>query len=306
MKLIKPTAELWEQGHTIKAIWKHIARCTRVCYQSIPKNEGEDDEAFVRRVLFRHEPDNSVANHLAMLEHGTVYLHKVIDTYLDLTEKFYEKYRYNKYSKVVTKNHHFEKGGEVFDVYITTNLRVIIENNWQNDLYYLCKPTEYHEHRYTICFTTNLGVSREFNRHRVNSIAEESTRYCNYSKDKFGGKITFVQPAWIDGLKDSYSSELDVIAKTPQDGYMKGVEVYLNALINAQKSYMELIELGWIPQQAREVLPLATKTQLVHTAFGTDWQHFIKLRSDGVSGAPHPNAKVLGDKVKELLKGKTI
>ena len=176
MKLIRPTAELWEQGYTMADIWKHIARCTRVCYQSTPKNENEDDEAFVKRVLFRDDEHwNSVRNHLAMLEHGTIYLtvvHDAADEY-----EVCSFYKMNKYSKMICKEingvmHHF----------ITTNLRVIIENYREHDLQYLCEPTIHHEHRYTICFTTNLGVSREFNRHRVNSIAEESTRFCNYSK----------------------------------------------------------------------------------------------------------------------------
>lgn len=296
MKLIRPNAELWEQGHTIKDIWKHIARCTRVCYQSTPKNEGEDDEAFVRRVLFRHEPDNSIANHLAMLEHGTIYLKQRADEEgIGL-----DKYDYNKYSK-------FDYSG--FYSYVTTNLRVIVENNWLDDLQYLCEPTPHHEHRYTICFTTNLGVSREFNRHRVNSIAEESTRYCNYSKDKFGNEVTFVMPTWYNGplgkvtlgvQPNAYDEENKEWSLTTQEYF------YLNSLFEAEDNYLCLTRMGWTPQQAREVLPLATKTQLVHTAFGRDWQHFIALRSDGVSGAPHPNAKILGDKVKELLNGKPI
>lgn len=302
MKLIKPTAEFWEQGYTIKDIWKHIAKCTRVCYQSTPKNENEDDEDFVRRVIFRNKPDWSEANHLAMLEHGTVYLFVPYNAYNEY--EICSFYKQNKYSIMICKEDH----NNYMNHYITTNLRVLVENDRMGDLEYLCDPTIHHEHRYTICFTTNLGVSREFNRHRVNSIAEESTRYCNYSKDKFGNEITFVVPTWYNGPVGKvtlgirpkvYDEENKEWSLTTQEYF------YLNSLFEAEDNYLCLTRMGWIPQQAREVLPLATKTQLVHTAFGSDWQHFIALRSEGVSGAPHPNAKVLGDMVARLLNGYT-
>lgn len=76
---------------------------------------------------------------------------------------------------------------------------------------------------------------------------------------------------------------------------------WLAANVRAQIHYLNLLKKGWKPQQAREVLPLSLKTQVVHTAFEDDWKDFIALRSDGISGAPHPNIKVLADKVKELI-----
>lgn len=312
MKLIRPNAELWEQGYTMNDIWKHIAKCTRVCYQSTPKKENEDDEDFVRRVIFRNKPDWSEANHLAMLEHGTVYLFVPAEAYNEY--EICSFYKQNKYSIMICK----EKSKNYINHYITTNLRVLVENNRMRDLEYLCDPTIHHEHRYTICFTTNIGVSREFNRHRVNSIAEESTRFCNYNK-KNDGQITSVLPTWLlteENLPYIESHQNDELSSYCQE-YLNGnndinpecwddMDFYLFALKVSEYCYNMLIKKGWIPQQAREVLPLATKTQLIHTAFGSDWQHFIKLRSEGVSGAPHPNAKVLGDMVKKLLNGKTI
>lgn len=309
MELILPKAELWEQGDTLEDMWKHIARCTRVCYQSTPKNDGETDEEFVKRVILRHDPWNSEANHLAMLEHGTVYLHKVVDAYLDFRDKFYEKYKYNKYSKVVTKNHHFEKGGEVFDAYVTTNFRVIIENDWLQDMNYICTPTEHHAHRVTVSFTTNIGVTREYNRHRVNSIAEESTRYCNYHLDKFKNSITFALPSWIDinetEIQACRTAEVesdmyaDMRVNMELSDNWNTIDWYLYALSTSALAYKKLIQLGWKPQQAREVLPLATKTQLIHTAFVDDWKHFFTLRADGVSGPPHPNAKLVAEPLKQ-------
>ena len=293
MELIKPSVEIWEQGTTLEDMWKHIARCTRVCYQSTPKNDGETDEEFVKRVILR--PDSSTGRlnfdkiHGAMLEHGTVYLMALRLSSLTMS------YVQNKYSKVFVKDD---------TAYITTNLRVIYENGFLSDLEHICAPTEFHPKRVTVSFTTNIGVSREFNRHRVNSIAEESTRYCNYNK-RNDGQIKIGLPAWL--LDDEnigyvehhandtlYSYCEDVLDKLPirENGWCD-IDYYLFALTCAEYCYNNLIRKGWKPQQAREVLPLATKTQLIHTAFLTDWYHFLNLRYDGVSGPPHPNAKLV-------------
>lgn len=191
MELITPSVEIWEQGTSspIEDMYAHIAKCTRVCYQSEKKGD-ESEEDFVKRVILRHEPWSSEANHLAMLEHGSVYLKRPIDwgdSDYNIFDTFYE---INPYSRV---NH------DTFNnCYVSTNLRVIIENNRLYDLKYVCVPSDYHFRRITVSFTTNIGVSREFNRHRVNSIAEESTRYCNYNK-RNDGQIKIGLPAWLLG-----------------------------------------------------------------------------------------------------------
>ena len=312
MELIKPSVEIWEQGNTIEDIWKHIARCTRVCYQSTPKNDGETDEEFVKRVILR--PDSSTGElnfdkiHGAMLEHGTIYLE--IYCYNGCEDDNYYKiinYRENKYSIV---NNIFYNGESIAKNFaITTNLRVLYENNWLDDLKYICTPTEHHARRVTVSFTTNIGVTREFNRHRVNSIAEESTRYCNYHLDKFNNSITFALPSWIDINKTEIQAcrtaevESDMYANMRVNMELSDnwntIDWYLYALSTSALAYKNLIRLGWKPQQAREVLPLATKSQLIHTAFVDDWKHFFALRADGVSGAPHPNAKLVAEPLKQ-------
>ena len=301
MELIKPSVEIWEQGNTLEDMWKHIARCTRVCYQSTPKENGETDEDFVKRVILRQDSSTGRLDfdkiHGAMLEHGTVYL----KCYSYKFDKYYNpgtKYANNKYSK--TKYSH-----DYQCWYITTNLRVLYENDWLGDLKYICVPTEHHVKRVTVSFTTNIGVTREFNRHRVNSIAEESTRYCNYNK-RNDGQIKIGLPAWllddehlpyIEGhANDDVVSYATGIINQEEDEILKtwcNMDFYLCALTFSQWCYNMLIKKGWIPQQAREVLPLATKSQLIHTAFVDDWIHFFKLRAFGVSGPPHPNAKLV-------------
>ncbi len=307
MELIRPNAEIWEQGNTLEDMWKHITRCTRVCYQSTPKNNGETDEEFVKRVILR--PDSSTGRldfnkiHGAMLEHGTVYLAVLRyqnSNYTDIREF----YNYNPYSKVNIVEKPIEG---IVTMFITTNLRVIYENNRLDDLRYICAPTEHHVKRVTVSFTTNIGVSREFNRHRVNSIAEESTRYCNYNK-RNDGRVKIGLPAWlldddnIEYIGRHADDDLHSYCTDIADGddiKWCDIDYYLFALICAEYCYNNLIRKGWKPQQAREVLPLATKTQLIHTAFVDDWKHFFALRADGVSGPPHPNAALLAKPLKE-------
>jgi len=294
MKVIIPKVEIWEQPNHILGLWKHIARCTRVCYQSErKKNPDETDEAFVKRVILRAKPAHSEANHLEMLEHGTVYL--TIPCTTEQNAMYINAFVHNKYSRWRRVENDKEDG---YIYHITTNLRVLIENGLLKALQYICIPNEYHYRRVTVCFITNIGVSRELNRHDVNSKAEESTRYCNYSKDSENSGLNIVCPTWLENVGD-------VLSTVPISGFTTDITVgtfetrwdawdyYWFALKSCEFAYNNLIRLGWKPQQAREVLPLATKTQLVHTAFVDDWEHLFRLRGEGISGAPHPNVKPL-------------
>jgi thymidylate synthase (FAD) len=208
------------------------------------------------------------SGHGAMLEHGTVYLYKYVktDVLKDITARHYNKNPYS-HLHIISDNSTGES-----HVYITTNYRVLIEHNWLDDLQYLCEPTEYHEKRITVKFICPISISREFNRHRVNSMAEQSTRYCNYSKDKFDNEITFIKPYWYDDADSYTKNEFD-----------KGLQY-------AEGYYMFLIDKGMKAQEAREILPLCTATELVHTAFVDDWKHFFFLRD---AAPAHPQAREL-------------
>ena len=295
MELITPSVEIWKQNNSLDGIWAHIARCTRVCYQSTPKENGETDEEFVKRVILRTDSSTEELDwnkiHGAMLEHGTVYLNCPNISYSNMLGNKYTKSVYDE------TNHQY---------CITTNLRVLAETGNLKLLNEVVLPT-IHKRRVTVSFTTNIGVTREFNRHRVNSIAEESTRYCNYNK-RNDGQIKIGLPAWLldeDNIEyvDRHSTdELHSYCTDIADGdYIKwcDIDYYLFALTCAEYCYNNLIAKGWKPQQAREVLPLATKSQLIHTAFVDDWKHFFALRADGVSGPPHPNAKLIAAPLKE-------
>lgn len=288
MRLIKPSYKIIEQEPGINGVYKMIEYAGRVCYKSEDKITEDSAKGFVDRMV--------KSGHGAMLEQGTVYL-KVTYKNTDFATlcMFYGR---NKYSVL---NHSYDN--KIY--YITTNYRVLVENNHLSDLKYLCEPTEFHAKRITVHFVCDRGVSHEFVRHRVMSFAQESTRYCNYSKDKFGNQLTFIKPNWLDIPEDNYTywnggwfndkSEKIQIEETAGTG----VNQYLSFLSNAEMHYKLLLHKGWTPQQARAVLPNSLKTELVVTGFVSDWKHFFGLRAIGTTGAPHPQAKELAEPLME-------
>lgn len=272
MKLINPSVELITQAPGLEGIYKQVERVGRVCYKSEDKITEDSAKPFVDRMI--------KSGHGAMLEHGTIYLFIPWNEYYD---KKTIKYLYNKYS--------VNNGVKGIGLYITTNLRVLVENGWLDDLKYICEPTEYHERRITVHFVCDRGVSHEFVRHRVMSFAQESTRYCNYSKDKFDNELTFIIPNWVNTNCPNKEQEGPSVAS------MK----WSTAMLNAEASYKILLKMGWTPQQARTVLPNSLKTELVVTGFIYDWKHFFDLRYRGTTGAPHPDAKQIASMAHDLI-----
>lgn len=268
MRLIKPSFEIIEQKPGIDGLLQHIERCGRTCYKSEDKITEDSAEKFVNMLVNR--------GHTAMVEHGTVYLKYDIIEHGSMNLP--NKYHFNKYSVVTVGNeplHGYEtpEYKEKFDghtyAYITTNYRVLLQNDWLDDLKYQCEPTEHHVKRVTVKFVCDRGVSHEFVRHRVFSFAQESTRYCNYSKDRFGKECTFIIPSWLD---------------IPEG------EAYFHALEIAENQYFDLLNLGWIAQQARAVLPNSLKTELIMTGTIEQWEGFFKLRC---AKDAHPQAREL-------------
>lgn len=291
MKLIKPSFTIIEQGPGIEGIYKQIEMAGRTCYKSEDKITETSAIDFVDRMI--------KSGHGAMLEHGTVYLTIPYEP-LSSVSGPERKYRFNKYSKV-TCDETIAHGV----AYITTNLRVLVENNWMDDLKYLSTPTENHARRVTVKFICDRGVTHEFVRHRVFSFAQESTRYCNYSKDKFGNELTCILPPWVNesdlptGL--SYTSDTwgslmcehyyDVTDVGKEKGFtVDPVRNFVYALQASERLYFSLIKDGWKAQEARAVLPTAVKAELVMTGFVDDWKHFFHLRT--ATGA-HPQAREL-------------
>lgn len=302
MKLCKPLFEIWEQSAGLEGVYKQIEKVGRVCYKSEDKITEDSAKPFVDRMI--------KSGHGAMLEHGTVYLYirRKGNESLEV-----DRYLMNPYSRVIFRQ--FPNSRDM-EIYITTNLRVLVENGWLKDLEYICEPTEFHERRVTVHFVCDRGVSHEFVRHRVMSFAQESTRYCNYSKNKFGNELTFIIPCWMDIPEGSINlGNYDKTSAGYNDGNIHiidnkppyvGVD-FIRSLCEAEYSYLNMVRNGWKPQEARAVLPNSLKTELVVTGFVSDWNHFFDLRARGTTGAPHPQAKELAEPLmKEFIARKYI
>lgn len=285
MRLIKPSFEILDQQCGLEGIYKQIEIAGRTCYKSEDKITEDSAKGFVDRMI--------KSGHGAMLEHGTVYLAMPMETIIPIEANRWGKYTKNPYSKGFKI---CEVNGQK-RVAVTTNLRVLVENDWLDDLQYICEPTEHHEKRVTVRFICDRGVSHEFVRHRVFSFAQESTRYCNYSKSKFNNEITFIIPCWTDIPEGDYGSR--VYPKIVQRGWHDGVaQIFIDDCRYSEDGYFRLLNEGWAPQQARAILPNSLKTELVMTGFISDWKHFFELRD---AASAHPQAQELAHPLHEAF-----
>lgn len=314
MKLIKPSFEIREQPSGLEGVYKQIEGAGRVCYKSEDKIAEGTAKAFVDRMI--------ASGHGAMLEHGTVYLsipYNEAYSLLPDTNWVIDSYGKNPYSIIRLHGPYF---------YITTNYRVLVENGWLDNLKYLCEPTEYHEKRITVQFTCDRVTGESFLRHRaidedhptiegevtremesdINSFARESTRYCNYTKDKFNNQFSIILPP--EFYETQSSNTIDCFGKTDDQIFrnmccsisagkiddFQLFETWYFANLATQWAYNRLISLGWKPQQARRVIPLDIKSPLVMTAFVSDWRHFFELRC---AANAHPQARELAIPLQE-------
>ena len=334
MKLVRPSYEIIEQGPGLQGIYDIIERCGKTSYKSEVKG-GETAERFVKV--------RAKEGHGAVLEFGTIYLDLRIGSPMYDGEYISKMdalmfYRKNHFSKVVEHTITIDADGFKYPgtiYYITTNYRVLAENNRLDDLKYLCEPTEYHEKRYAVKFVTDIGLGRDFLRHRVMTMVQESTRYINYNRGKYGHQCCFVIPPWIgketlaegenviwwDGdWVDFGETEDDSPTRVPirivkYGGKPKNdrIDQWLLALNSAENAYNSLTndwshiegiaeeeKSPWIPDQARGVLPLSTKTELVLCGFKDAWVHFFRLRSDiSATGKAHPMSIQLANPLRD-------
>ena len=261
MRLIKSSVEIIPQQSGLINGYKHIEKAARNCYKSEDKITDESYKTMMDIL--------SNKGHMSPTEHCAIYLTMQWDP------SAWKRYTQDPFSVINIV------GGFL---YISTNLRVIIENGWQNDLNYMVDPTPNHELRITAKVVCSEGIAREWNRHRTMSISQQSTRYCNYSKDKFGNELTFIIPEWVKTcLKNKQYDP---------------VEQWCETLENCEVDYMSLISCGLKPQEARSVLVLDTATCVFYSAYIKDWKKFFELRC---SNAAHPDIRILADDLKQQM-----
>jgi thymidylate synthase (FAD) len=292
MKLIKSKAELIQQREGLSGLYSHIELCGRTCYKSEDKITNTSAKKFFDRMY--------EGKHRAMLEHGTAYLEMFVDTNDDDYLSFESRYLKNPYSKVVYDG---------AKCYVTTNFRVITENLWFADVQYANKLS-FHERRYTFKFTCSRAIANELVRHRVFSFAQESQRYCNYGRDKFGNEVTSIAPYWLPELagKSIKTMVEDIEARDAIKDDQRTVSAswFTSALIDAERCYFEMLNGKSSPQQARDVLPNATKTELCMTGFSSDWRHLLDLRLFQRTGVVHPDMLDLMQKLQKVMQENNV
>lgn len=302
MKFIEPSVEIIQQGPGIDGMMKIIELAGRTAYKSEDHITEDSAKKFVKMLKQK--------NHGAALEHGTCYLSIP-----------YEVWGEDSLDWILKTNPYIYYDDDFYNnnINVTTNYRVLVEEGLEGLLDYMVEPTELQfKHgaflrRITVKFTCDRGVSHEFVRHRVFSFLQESTRYCNYSKDKFGKEITFIIPRWIHDIQEDIASTVDPLTYDDRSEFRKyqgkrlmdmlclydrTVAQYMNTLQNIEDCYLDSTtqEDGTklVPQQARQILPNCLKTELVMTGTVEQWNGFFKLRC-----APnaHPDARYLAEQL---------
>lgn len=273
MRVINASVQEVKQAPGIRGIYQHIEKCGRTCYKSEDKITEDSAMKFFQGLVNR--------KHFAMLEHGTVYFKFPFFPNYEVQEAI---------SKVMNSKYSFTKVGEDEYLYVTTNMRVLMENvpNMVDYLLYdyaLEEASNNHIKKYTAKFTISRGIANEFVRHRVFSFAQESTRYCNYSKDRFGGELTFIRPEWLNGEFMGHEES-----------------IWLNAMAMSEDYYFDLVNIGVKPQNARGVLPLDLKTELIMTGTTDQWEDFWNLRMREITGPAHPDAKAIAEDWYNIVK----
>lgn len=285
MKLIKQSFEFINQtDFSLVGIKKHIERCARVSYKSEDKITDTSYEKFVNMLESR--------GHDRPLEFGTVHLEIdmgprdiIIDTLTNrgMLNQLWWKETY--------------KNGKV---YVTTNYRyyLAIKKVYPNiDKYFTEEDNKYYLKRYTVHMILDRGVMDEFRTHIGLSHLAESTRYCNYSKDKFGNEITFIKPCWCNIPEGDYGTPDTLPDKLPRMGATEAGLIH--ALQYTERYYFFLLSEGWTPQQARSVLPLCIKSELISCGFEDAWENFFKRRD---AYDAHPMAQEIAKSMHEEFK----
>ena len=296
MKLIKQSFEILEQkDFTIKGIKQFVERCARVSYKSEDRMTDTSYEKFVNMLESR--------GHDRPLEFGTVHLKMRLP---DFEGFIHSLLTIGMLNNIWIK--HAYKGDVI---YITTNYRYYLDiiKYFPNVKKYLTEEdNEYYPKRYTVHMILDRGVMDEFRTHVGLSHLAESTRYCNYSKDKFNNEVTFVIPSWMDFPEISIDlGNYDKTSVRSKDGNVHIIDTrppyvegdFIRSLCEAESNYLSIVRNGWTPQQAREVLPLSIKSELISCGFEDIWENFFYRRC---AKDAHPMAREIATKVRDKFK----
>ena len=277
MKLIRQDFNIVNQkGFSIKDIKKHIEYCARISYKSQDRMTDTSYEKFVNMLEKR--------DHARPLEFGTVHLQMYISDFHKLRDTLCIN---NMWNDQWIKYHYVGKL-----TYVTTNYRYYLDiakclPNVKE--YFTEEDNEYYPKRYTVHFITSRGIMDEFRTHVGLSHLAESSRYCSYDKNRFGNELTFIIPNWVNTN----------CSNKEQEGLSVASIEWSTAMLDAEASYMNLIKMGCTAQEAREVLPLSVKSELISCGFEDAWENFFYRRC---AKDAHPMAREIAIPLQEKFK----
>lgn len=289
MKLIKQSYSIIDQTKfdTI-SIKKQIERCSRVCYKS--ENKITDD-SYKRMVnmLIEHGHDRP-------LEFGTVHLRISEGVWDDMVLTLATDYHYS--TNWIQATLHF---GEYF---ITTNYRYYLfltKIYPEIEKYFTEEDNELFPKRHTVHFVLSRGIMDEFRTHVGLSHLAESTRYCNYDRDRFGNEITCIIPCYCPDLIEGNSYDLSIYKYdlTQSENLSEKSAKWVESMCQAEQDYMNLINDSCIAQEARDVLPLGVKSELISCGFEDVWSNFFYRRC---AKDAHPMAREIAIPLQERFK----
>ena len=277
MELIKQNFEILKQkDFSLIGIKKFIERCGRVCYKSENRITDDSYEKFVNMLVKR--------DHARPLEFGTVHLKMYISDFHKLRDTLCINNMWN-YQWI---KYHY--AGNL--TYVTTNYRyylAIIKVFPSAEKDFDPQDDELYPKRYTVHFITSRGIMDEFRTHVGLSHLAESSRYCSYDKNRFGNELTFIIPNWVNTNCPNKEQEGPSVASIE----------WSTAMLDAEASYMNLIKMGCTAQEAREVLPLSIKSELISCGFEDAWSNFFYRRC---AKDAHPMAREIATKVRDKFK----
>lgn len=309
--------------------FEHIAKAARICYAAEKNNKS--DYAFVEELW-------SKRNHRSPYRHGTLY-YEISCSFTRLLSLMINSpyctcvYIPEEYSYFISTNCQFVK--EFDRKYIVTLDNFSINEEYLNKMI-IKYPKIKDIIRVSFEIQTQISTSRELNRVSPNNICEQSTRYCNFSKDKFDNHVSFCQPHWFDALTDIddktheyidiYINEKKEFVQKYNDGeekefgnptfaaigfsdgektqlaFLPMIDKWVASCYDAEEVYFAMLKEGMLPQDARGILPLDTATKCFYTYSVKEWKHILDLRYKGITGDPHPNAKIIATEIYNKLK----
>lgn len=306
MKLIKQYCYLDDQNDFSEiGIKKFIEKQAKTCYQSTHTITENSYEKFIQRMID--------SDHSRTLEMGTVHLkmsRPIFTSFmwcLSLSKDFSSQWlQWNsgkEYIYITTNYRYFLRLKNMFDESNFLIFKNMFDGlNFKFINYFTTEDNELFPKRHTIHFITDRVTMDSFRTHVGMSSLAESTRYCRYANDKFGNELTYIIPNWIDIPESEYQfiggfwcndKEVPLFEKSNPI-----INNYLFGLQRAESTYMILLQQGWKAEQARQILPLSVKSELVLCGFDDCWDNFLYRRNDVHA---HPMAHELAGKVKELL-----